>query len=257
MTLNAWTSMDCTRAVACPHDASLRRRSHWKRLSLCGVFIVFTVSSAPRVFADHLVGQLQFFPRGALMVPRDPEGFLAGLERRRPRPAVLLSLEDAVTRELLRRNQTMNEVDVLRAAQALCDEANSLGFDPLLLLAVIHVESYYNHLAISEKGAEGLMQLMPETAAWVAGRSATAWSDGHSFDPALNVRLGARYLAHLVHRYRQLPEALTAYNRGPKATDAILARHHVLPGDISDFYADKVMERYHMLRRSYGNLPMG
>ena len=57
-----------------------------------------------------------------------------------------------------------------RTAQALCEEADELGYDPLMFLALIHVESNYNHLAISYVGAEGLMQLMPPTAEWTAER---------------------------------------------------------------------------------------
>jgi len=188
---------------------------------------------------------------------RDPESFAEQLTVVLPRPVVPLNRRDAVAQELLRHSKTMNERMVLHVADALVDEANHLGYDPLLLLAVIRVESNYNHLAISPVGAEGLMQLMPPTAVWMADRSGVDWPDGHSFDPVINVRLGARYLAHLEEQFGgRMDIALTAYNRGPTATRALMRKYGGLPRDILDFYATKVLDKYRELRGQYGHLPI-
>jgi soluble lytic murein transglycosylase-like protein len=79
-----------------------------------------------------------------------------------------------------------------------------------LLLAVMAVESNYDHRALSEKGAMGLMQLMPATARDMYVED--AW------DPAQNIEGGARYLRILANQYSGDPvQVLAAYNAGPEA----------------------------------------
>jgi soluble lytic murein transglycosylase-like protein len=79
-----------------------------------------------------------------------------------------------------------------------------------LLLAVMAVESNYDHRALSEKGAMGLMQLMPGTAREMYVDD--AW------DPAQNIEGGARYLRILANQYNGDPvQVLAAYNAGPDA----------------------------------------
>ena len=79
-----------------------------------------------------------------------------------------------------------------------------------LLLAVMAIESNYDPSALSEKGAMGLMQLMPATAKDMY--VANAW------DPAQNIDGGARYLRVLANLYDgDVPKTLAAYNAGPEA----------------------------------------
>src|SRR5207302_7395319 len=82
--------------------------------------------------------------------------------------------------------------------------------DPILVRAVIQVESDFNPRCISNKGARGLMQLMPETARRYGVRSI--------FDPDENIRGGIRYLADLLELFpRDLPRVLASYNAGENA----------------------------------------
>src|ERR1043166_864334 len=88
--------------------------------------------------------------------------------------------------------------------------AAAYGVDPVLVRAVIQVESDFNPQCVSNKGARGLMQLMPETAKRYGIRNI--------FDPEENIRGGVRELAELLQMFHDdLPRALAAYNAGQGA----------------------------------------
>lgn len=91
----------------------------------------------------------------------------------------------------------------------LIDEiAADHGVEYALVKAVIKAESNFNRTAVSRKGARGLMQLMPSTAADMRVRDA--------FEPRDNIEGGVRYLSELLDRFdNNLPLALAAYNAGP------------------------------------------
>lgn len=101
--------------------------------------------------------------------------------------------------------------------QAIAEEARKTGYDPLLILAIIDVESDFEEEAISMKGARGLMQIRPSTLHFLAGKEGLRLSrDEVAADPALCVRLGIRYLRNLQDRFGgDLEMALMAYNAGP------------------------------------------
>jgi transglycosylase-like protein with SLT domain len=91
-------------------------------------------------------------------------------------------------------------------------QSDNQNLDPKLVKAVIQVESGYNHKALSNKGAMGLMQLMPDTASLFNVRNA--------FDPEENLRAGTRYLRQLLDRFAGRVElALAGYNAGPGAVE--------------------------------------
>jgi soluble lytic murein transglycosylase len=100
---------------------------------------------------------------------------------------------------------------------AIAEEARSAGYDPLLILAVIDVESDFEEAAISAKGARGLMQIKPSTLYFLAQRTGLQLSRQEvASDPALCVRLGIRYLRLLNAQFGNLDLALMAYNAGPE-----------------------------------------
>ena len=96
--------------------------------------------------------------------------------------------------------------------------ARANGLDPALVKAVIAVESAFDPLARSAKGAIGLMQVIPETGAryGAAGDERRSIAD-KLLEPATNVRIGTRYLRDLLARFDDLALALAAYNAGEGA----------------------------------------
>jgi len=102
--------------------------------------------------------------------------------------------------------------------QAVKDAIGTYRLDPDLVTSVIRAESGFNVRAVSPKCAQGLMQLMPQTASQLGVHNA--------FDPQANVEAGTRYLRELLERYDfDLIKALAAYNAGPQRID----QYHGVP----------------------------
>jgi hypothetical protein len=116
----------------------------------------------------------------------------------------------------------------------IVDAAERYRLDGLLLAAVVEAESGWNPRAVSPRGALGLMQLMPATAAHYGATEPA--------DPRANVRAGARYLRDLLRRFDDdLELALAAYNAGP----ANVARYGgVPPFRETTRYVDRVLRIY-------------
>ena len=114
--------------------------------------------------------------------------------------------------------------------------AGRYGLPEALLLAVMAVESNFDHQAVSEKGAMGLMQLMPGTAKDMY--VSDAW------DPNQNIEGGARYLRVLANQYRgDMVLTLAAYNAGP---DAVRRAGETVPSiPETQEYVRKVVALYH------------
>lgn len=94
--------------------------------------------------------------------------------------------------------------------------AGEYGVDPLLVAAVIYVESKFNAQAVSSKGARGLMQVMPATAQWIARNIGLGnISEEMLLDPDINIRMGTWYLADLSREFGgNLYVMIAAYNGG-------------------------------------------
>jgi len=100
------------------------------------------------------------------------------------------------------------------ALEIITRAAEKAGLPPEILHSVAKAESAYRTNAVSPKGAIGLMQLMPQTAAAL---------NADPYDPQQNAEAGAEYLAQLLEKYKndehQVSKAVAAYNAGPGAVD--------------------------------------
>jgi soluble lytic murein transglycosylase len=112
----------------------------------------------------------------------------------------------------------------LRHDDIIRQQAEDKDLDPALIAGVIFTESHFVDQT-SHAGAKGLMQLMPETAAYIAQKSGgTAFVQGDLATPQVNIAYGSWYLRHLLDKYDgRVALALAAYNAGQGNVDAWLA----------------------------------
>ena len=124
-----------------------------------------------------------------------------------PKPAATQNPAEAQSAHLNVAN--LNRTDL---SEVINSASNRYRLDPDLVNSVIRAESGFNVRAVSRKGAQGLMQLMPQTSSQLGV--------GNAFDAQANVEGGTRYLRELLERYNfNLVKALAAYNAGPRRVE--------------------------------------
>lgn len=126
------------------------------------------------------------------------------------------------------------------------------GLDPNLVFAVIRTESHFEPKAVSRAGAEGLMQIMPVTAEWIAWRRGYTHERDKVFEPAYNIDMGCYLLSYLLDYYENdLILAVAAYNAGAGSVDGWLKQSPASDGESLDIpyaetknYVEKVLDSY-------------
>jgi len=124
--------------------------------------------------------------------------------------------------------------------------ARQYSMDPLLVHSVIQVESSYNKYAVSPKGAQGMMQLIPSTARTLGVKN--------PFDARENIEAGVRYLKQLQAAFRDDRLALAAYNSGPAA---VTKYGSIPPYAETRNYVYQVGKRWGAARRAVETKPAG
>lgn len=105
-----------------------------------------------------------------------------------------------------KQTNTIKDYNKNKLDQIIGYNANKYDIPPALIKAVIKQESGFNASAVSPKGARGLMQVLPSTAA--------DYGSYDLFQPHHNIEVGSRHLSRLLKKYNRLPLALAAYNAG-------------------------------------------
>ena len=115
------------------------------------------------------------------------------------------------------------EREAWELSEVILKESSKYKLDPILILAVIDVESKFQFGAISPAGARGIMQIMPATGKFLVRRvhelaeeiKAEQFTPEHLDNPIVNIKLGTYYLHDLRKSFQNVSKALIAYNLGP------------------------------------------
>jgi soluble lytic murein transglycosylase-like protein len=132
-----------------------------------------------------------------------------------------------------------------RLAESIATTSGKYLLDPLLVVAVIQVESRFDHKAVSTAGAQGLMQVQPSVVTALVEQGKMLPSTKNIKDPRVNVEVGVSYLAYLKDMFGDWKVALTAYNAGPSSVAKKIAAKEKLSFD----YAHKVLSTQRELRQ--------
>ena len=144
-------------------------------------------------------------------------------------------LNDVNKNKIPRRSNISGKTSYIELQNVIDECAEKYNIDNELIRAMIQVESGWNTNAVSNKGAQGLMQLMPRTAAMLGVND--------PFDPVQNIEGGVRYISDLTDKYRgDIEKALAAYNAGPARVDS-----GNIP-EVSRRYVKNIMSIYRKLR---------
>jgi len=122
----------------------------------------------------------------------------------------------------------------------IVNTALKYDLEPPFIKAVIHVESAFDHLAVSKAGAMGLMQLMPATAA-------SYQLTTNTFNPSRNIEAGVKHMKDLMVRYdNDMTLSLAAYNAG---AGAVRKYNGIPPFEETQNYVKKVMRLYKLYKK--------
>ena len=199
---------------------TLRWGATWAKLTLIGTLFI------PGFFAvNHLP------PDAKRPAPEPVIGQTA-----KPRPKELVKIYSIVKSN----RPDISDDEAWKVSDVILAESSKHDLDPLLVLAVIEVESGFRYTAVSPMGARGIMQIMPEVGKALArqiGVEEISKSSGfrpeHLDDPIFNIKLGVYYLFDLNRSFRNLNLALIAYNIGPTEIQNRLDNNIEFPDDFA------------------------
>ena len=187
--------------------------------------------------------------------------------------AIFFTSVVAVTRDYLARQEERRRLEAEAAERAqhpllhpeLIEQyAAAQGLDPALVAAIVLCESSFDARAESRLGARGLMQLMEDTASWIAhrlGEDGADYSFDLLYDPSVNIRFGTWYLGYLSQRFSgDETKIVCAYHAGQGNVDKWLANPdyssdgvtlEVIPTEDTATYASRVLRARDVYRKYY------
>jgi len=133
-------------------------------------------------------------------------------------------------------------------ARVIFEESRKYNYDPMLIMAVILTESSFKKGQVSNAGARGVMQVMPDIGRDLAAKTGMRWRGSDQlFDPVTNIRLGTLHLFEQILKFKDVKKGLIAYNLGETRLRGRLRENKPLPGQ----YVRRVWENYNMLKDRY------
>jgi soluble lytic murein transglycosylase-like protein len=175
----------------------------------CSALLI--AAAAPHAVAPDL--------EAAACVPPEADAAQSAAAERAPLDATQQALVEHLSRRFF-----VAAAATERMVVAAHSAAQEVGLDPLLVLAVISIESRFNPIAESGMGAKGLMQIIPK---YHLDKLRAAGGEDAVFDPESNIHVGARILQEYVHRTGTLEAGLQFYNGAWRDNSAAYA-HKVL-----------------------------
>ena len=139
--------------------------------------------------------------------------------------------------------------------------AQEFSLDPAYVASVVLAESSFDAEAVSSVGAIGLMQIMPATGEWIAGKLDDVFDVQRLYEPSVNLRYGCWYLRFLLDRYDgDMRTASTAYHQGQGRVDEWLQDPQysqdgrtltAISSAVTDTYVNRIMENYEHYKELY------
>lgn len=174
--------------------------------------------------------------------------------------AALILLALAALLSLILSNEMDKLTYKLTNVAAIARYSEEYDLDPYLVAAIIHVESGNREVAVSPKGALGLMQIMPTTAEWIAQKLGEPYDKDAVTEPYTNIRYGCWYLNFLFERFQPVDTVLAAYNAGHNAVrnwlndpayseDGVTLKR--IPYPETEQYVEKVDRAYEKYKKLY------
>ena len=167
----------------------------------------------------------------------------------KPRPRELVKIYSIVKSH----RPDIAESEAWRVSEVILEESLKRNIDPILVLAVIEVESRFQYTVVSPMGARGIMQIMPDTGKFLTeargreiGLRPASFRPESLDDPLLSIRLGVFYLHDLKKQFQNLNHALIAYNAGPAEIQNRIENNL----ELSDEFATVVLDAYQRYQKT-------
>lgn len=145
-------------------------------------------------------------------------------------------------------------------AQYVEKYAKEFGIDEKYIYSIIKAESNYDLKANSSKGAMGLMQLLPTTAAEIAIGLGIEFEEKDLYNPEINIMIGTKYFSNLLKVYENTMIALAAYNAGPGNVSRWIENGSIkedgtdienIPYKETNMYVRKIVQNYRIYEKLY------
>ena len=149
-------------------------------------------------------------------------------------------------KEISKNNSTLDSKSIYEISKTIYEESIKYNFNPLLITAIIKIESNFDPKAVSNSYAYGLCQVRRFIAPELAENIGIKWDGAEKtlFDPIKNIQIGVYYLSMLNRNFNDLKTTIIAYNQGPYNVQEQLTNNQELPNN----YVDKVLGYYANLR---------